>query len=1082
MNPADENTCVWESTASTQTNNPQTLIHNSTYLNFADRDTVKIEIDTTNYTKSYDVTFTFNPKTGEFSWTKAENVPTISVIGTDGRVKNSVDTNMKSLNNRVGKTDFDIDTINRVTYGECFVKAQVVAGESVTFTTRVNPNANGNYDYYVAGWVINGKGLYSGTYAFSTDDSTVVPIYFHTNEWLTANNVSTVTVYAVADMDIVNWNKYFAAYTWYNVGGVTKYEQFGPWSGQLMIPVTGLDNVYYTFIETSSKDGVAISGISFNNYSKNDGGYQTDIDTDYAKIQTYDYYEFIALLGDGKENITFVIKDTNDTYNSTRVNGTKVNIANGNWDFVQYTDYSGLKNDIFGNDIEAIDSTLDDANALYIIQAGNKSVKNGTFVGQWCVECYLYNAAGAYIGKCYSYELHDEDSAIWTKLAAYEGQRAYISYEHVNLGRYDGEWYGDSDLSVTINIAVNVGLMGADGKYVIDTDGAVNEADYGTGYIDVTYQNVDVTRGTTVTLSAMPKTGYKFIGWYSVDGTLFSTNNTVTVTAAIGTTYTAVFEELAEGIFNVNHYIYQATGTADYNPIAHGGNAILYVGIQNLTQSTGTSLLKGNSASIEAVEGDELIITIATDATGVDKFYAWYTDAIDGDGKTTFEEVGVDSFDNLYDNKGTVVGRSDIVYFQFRHIVGKELFSMNLYSDLMHFDQKATLVYQYTDRYENVKSYYVPYILTDEEIDGFAGNNFTPLTPAYISAPDNAWVNTILANAPYVEDFFKDTTWIINEAMYDTMSFHLWATQPYTLYTVTSQIGTDVIVNQVPFNTVLQLDAMELSASATREGFWYNDVNNNGKYDDTIDIILTYRSQYGYRVTQDMSINYQNQDGYDYDFNVSVDAPVYGREQTTDSKGNVTSDKVIIDYIINILTPYFYGRENDYKPIYNGKPVDEDWGGNHCTIETLQAEGFKISYGVILEQVASINIGKDFDGDIEAAKAQAALKGFGTATDEETLKKFVEAGKNGWINGNGSTYGTLFDASNHNITNKNRVQFVISFNNTESYQNRFYNVYSYVTVTTPDGVTTTYISNVQTLNIYETGVEEANVSDNTTFA
>ncbi len=1090
VNPTNENSHFWNAATLNATGNPQTLTATGAYQ--ASPKYVKVEIDTTSYTKAYDVTFTFNPTTGQFSWTKAENVPTISVIGTDGRGTNSADTNMNSANDRVGKTDFDIDTVNRINYHTYYAQAQVVAGEPVTFTTQVNPNADGTYDYYVAGWVINGtefvsatslgKGLYSGSYVFTEDDTTVVPVYFHTNEWLTANGVSTVTVYAVADMGITNWNQYFASYTWYKDAGAKKYEQFGAYPGQLMIPIAGLDNVYYTLIETSAYDGTPISGVTFSNYAPGDG--MDTVVTDYSNIQTYDYYEFIALLEDGKENITFVIKDTNDTYNASRVNGGTVDIANGNWDFVQYTDYSGLKTDIFGNDIEDIDSTLSDSNALYVIQAGDKNYSGvGNLDGQWYVDCYLYTASGAYIGKCYSYELHDEDSAIWTTLAAYENQRAYISYEHVNGARYDGEWYGDSDLSVTINLAVNVALMGANGQYVIDTEGNVNEADYGTGYIEAIYQNMDVTRGTVVTLSAMPKVGYKFVGWYSADGTLFSNNTTVTVTAAIGTTYTAVFEALAEGSFYVNHYIYQGLGNTNYYiPDVHGGNAVLYVGIQNITQGTGTTLIKGNSASLEATEGDELYITIATDATGADKFYAWYTDAIDGDGNPTFEEVGVDSDDNLYNNNGTVVGRSDIVYFQFKHTVG-ELFSMNLYSDLMPQSIDVTLVYKYNDRYDNIKTYSVPYILTDEEVDGFAGNNFMPYTPAFISSTDGSWVNTVIANAPYVEDYYKDTTWIISSAMYDTMTFNLWATQPYTMYTVTSQIGSDVIINQVPYNTVLELDAMKLSANATREGFWYNDVDHDGKYDETVDIILTYRSHYGYRVTQDMSINYENKYDYNYDFDVSLDAPVYGREQTTDSKGNITSDKIYVDYIINILTPHFYGRWNDYTPYYNGQVVTEDWQGNHCTIETLLREGVyeSISYGIILEQVTSLDIANDYNGVYSDAKLEAESKGFGTATDEETLKAFVEAGNNGWII-NGSRYGTLMDATSHNITNKNRIQFVVGFNNTEKNQNRFYNVYSYVTVTTDDGVTSTYISNVQTLNIYETAVKDATVSDNTTFA
>ncbi|MBQ8001602.1 MAG: starch-binding protein [Ruminococcus sp.] len=1090
VNPTNEKSYFWNAATAHATGNPQTLVATGAYQ--SSPNFVKVEIDTSDYTKAYDVTFTFNPTTGEFSWTKAENVPTISIIGTDGRGINQADADMSSSNDRVGDTYFDADTVNRVNEHTYYAEAQVVAGSPVTFYTQVNDNGAGGYDYYVAGWVVNGtefvsatalgKGLYSGSYVF-TEDSDIVPIYFHTNDWLTAKGVKTVTVYAVADKTITNWDEYFAAYTWYKTGGTTKYEQFGNWPGQLMIPVAGLDGVYYTIIETTSPDGVQISGISFNNYSNGD-----TIDVvvhDHSNIQTYDYYEFIALLEDGKENITFVIKDTNDTYNSNRVSTSSIDITNGNWDFVQYTDYSGLKTDIFGNNIESIDSTLSDDNALYIIQAGNKNVTDSTLDGQYYVECYLYNASGTYLGKCYSYELHDEDSAIWTTLSAYKNQRAYISYETVNGARYDGEWYGDSDVSVTVNLAVNVALM-TNGSFTAKTDSPVNEADYGTGYINATYQNVDVTRGATVTITATPKTGYKFVGWYSADGSLFTTNTTITVTAAIGTTYTAVFEALEKGNYYVNHYIYQGVGTSSYVPSAHGGNAVLYVGIDNQTKGTTAGFSARESAYIAAEEGDMLLITIATDATGADKFYAWYTNAVDKYGLTTFEEVGVDSVDNIYNNNGTVVGRNDIVYFQFYYTVkDNDSYSMTLYSDLMPVSVNVTLVYQYTDRYENVKSYYVPYTLTTEEVEGFEGNGNTPYTPAYISG--DGWVNTIIANAPRVEDYYKDTTWKINSAMYDTMTFHLWATQPYTTYTVTTTVttetGSNVVVNKVPYNTVVDLDIREIAPDASYTGFWYNDVNNNGTYESTVDIMLTYGPYYGYRVTQNMAVNYQPvNSAEDYEFNVSLDAPVYGREQTTDDKGNNKTDVVVVDYLINIITPYFY-LGSDFTPIYKGEVItDADWNKTLVTIESLEDAGYTVEYGVILQQVGTFKVDADYAGDFTAAEAAAKEKGYGTATDAEILKSFLATDSTkGWI-GETGTYGYKYDASNHNITNKNRVLFVFEHNNTESNQNRFYNVYSYLTVTTPDEVTTTYISNVQTLNIYTEGNKDAVVENNTSFA
>ncbi|MBQ3073600.1 MAG: starch-binding protein, partial [Ruminococcus sp.] len=108
VNPTNENSHFWNAATNGATGNPQTLTATGAYQSSPNQ--VKIEIDTTDFNKAYDLVITFNPKTGEFSWTKAENVPTIDVIATDGRGKNEADVNMDSGNGRVGKTYFDIDT------------------------------------------------------------------------------------------------------------------------------------------------------------------------------------------------------------------------------------------------------------------------------------------------------------------------------------------------------------------------------------------------------------------------------------------------------------------------------------------------------------------------------------------------------------------------------------------------------------------------------------------------------------------------------------------------------------------------------------------------------------------------------------------------------------------------------------------------------------------------------------------------------------------------------------------------------------------------------------------------------------
>ena len=1100
--PMDNDKQMWQATTANNEVNGQVLSQQGAFT--ASPKYVKILIDKDDFNKHYEVIFTFNSNTREFSWEVVESGALITIIGTDGRGANIKDVATVTVTDRVGKTYFDKDTVKRVTSFSLYEQATANAGTPVTFYTQVKKNtATGNYDYYVAGWVLNGtqfikatsvgNGLYTGSYVF-TQDSDIVPVYFHTSDWLSTNGKYTVTVYAVMDNTIANWNKYMAAYTW-DKNTTNTYEQFGPYAGQLMIPVAGLDGVYYTYVEYEKDDNgnaTGVAGILFNNYAPGDKSKHDTIVNPTGILQTYDYYEFVALLEDGKENITFVIKHTNDRYNKDIVKEESITSFNkADWDFVPYTDYSNLKTDIFGTNIENIYSTLSDADALYIIQAGDKNYQNSDAVvnGQYQVESYLFNSNGEYLGKCVSYELHDKDAAIWSKLGEYIGQKVYISYEALSGQRYDGEWYGDANVSVTINVGVDVALTSDGGKtFAKNTAADKNIADYGKAYINGSNQNVDVTRGEEIDISATPLTGYRFIGWFSEKGVLFSENPHEVLTSATGTTYTAVFEKLESGYFYVNHYIYQGNGTADNVPKAHGGSAQLYVGIENVTDKTSVKLALGNTAYIKATEGDKLVITIATDAIGSDKFFAWYVDAVNKYNLTTFEEVGVDSDDNIYNNNGTVVGRNDMVYYQFEYTVGKT-FSINLYSDLTQVSDKIVLEYEYYDRYNNLEKYYVSYELSDQEILGFAGNNNTPMTPAYITSSNGDWDNTILKYAPFVSDFYKDVVWTITEASYDTLTFKLRASQSDKLYTATLQSGNTVLVNQVKYGELLEADAEVIfPETAGKKGFWYNDVNSNGVYDDGTDIILTYSSLYAYRITTDMVMGYELTDSYDFD--IQIDAPVYGREQTSDDEGNNVSDLIYVDFVVNVLTPFFYGEDNEFEQWYNGELVkDEFWGGGHVTIEALEKAGYEIEYGLIMEQVGSFKTTEDGGkyADFDAAYEAAVNAGMGTASSDERISDvantyLVDNKKStntvGFVDGDKTKYYYAYSATNQ-PTNVNRVLMTMVYKNTATNRGKYYNVYGFLMVKDPDGNVRYFISNVQEMYFYPTATGQAPVVDGT---
>ncbi|MGN0503644.1 MAG: InlB B-repeat-containing protein [Ruminococcus sp.] len=1062
---------------------------------------VKIPLDMTNASNGYRITFTFNPETGLFSWNAVKKAETIFVYGTDGI--GSGDTYFEVGGSVLGK-----ETSTN------YEKAEVAKNEYFTIYTQIDSATDSEthleYEWYVLGYVINGKdfvyadslgnGLYSASIRLSETESDIVPIYFHTQAYLDFYGIDTTTFYAVVPEGLKNWTTdktYLSAYTWYYTSGNTPeniYSPFGTYPGQLMIPITGLDGVYYTIVENmapgknADNSNVYVSGVTLNNYNST-----TPANEVTANIQTYDFYEFVSYAELKRENITFVLKNHNTNYNKPLVNGTS-NITPGNFTFTPFVNYNNEITDIFGKVMTQAqyDAQVAAGNVLHVVRIGNKNYKvnscgmehpDGTcpLTGEWYVDAYIYDNTGNFIGKCHSYQLSNGDMA--KILAPYSDYAVKVSYEKSTVvnddgsaesnasdaTRYDGEWYADTDNSVEVTISVNVALSTDDGKtFTIKEDAQgnkLNVAEYGTDLVNGK-ASVSVKRNEKITLYAQRVTGYRFVGWATADGKIFSTNISETVDVAIATSYTAIYQELDAGQFYLNHYIYMGEGTADKTeiPDAHNGRGDLYVQIENLTQKTDTGLLKQNSVNLAATEGDNLRITIATDPAGIDTFFAWYVNAIGLTG-TTYEEVGVDSLDNLampgnggtYTNPNTVIGETGLVYFQFNHTVGKQ-FNLTLYSDIIRVTSNKKLIYRYNDRNMGMKEYVVNYELTPDEIVGFEGNNFRPYTPSDA---------IITKYAPFVGDYYKDVDWVISDFSADECV--LWGVNRTKYYSITSNIEGFVSTQQATYNSVVNYDASELGF--TRGGFWYKDINGNLTYDEGVDPIIANGTTYSYRVTDNICIGYVSEKIND--FTVSVDDPVYGREQQTDSNGNNKSDKVVVDYMVNMVTPNVYGDGSGFTPWYKGEQINDNWSGQMVTIESLEKAGYTVSFGVLLEQVDLNYVvpeieypGYDFL-TFEEALADAQSHGYGTAT--ENVGAILNSMTGTTKVQDGKYYINYNRTDAVKLTNKNRYLFTIELNNTLDNRAAFYNVYAYMTVTTPDGVTTTYISNVQTLNIHTMG-------------
>lgn len=1080
-----------------------------------------VTIDLGTNSNGVSVEFAFDNASGTLSWTVTQMKETVNVTVSYGMNQNEADV---ADGKDIGTTYFEVDgnivySFNATDGGV----AKIAKGEKATVYTSINKAAwkNGTPIHRVEGWVIDGTGFipatssdgvtFYGTYNF-TEDCKITPIYFHTDAWLTANKVSTVTVYAVLDTltdttpthNIKEWQDGISVYTWfYDSSRNNTYKQFDTWTGQYMIPVG--NGVYKSYVETvgasgddysnSSFKGLTISGITFTNVMK-----ATSTTSDW--VQSYDYYEFKSLIDDGRYNITYVLRNHNTSINKDKNPGDSITTSNYKW--MDYIDYSGNIMDIYRN-VTKTRATSTTDNTLYIVRSGPYNItasndRNGLADGEFYLKAKIYDASGNLIDTCLTYELVDPESQFFTNLKVkeaeiqatdptftYVGGTVKVSYEAENdkdyngntqATRYDGEWYGDLTDTTKVDINVLVGFTADNGVTIDVKDTNANE--YGTATVN-NEASYEVIRGGKATLLASEQSGYKFIGWYYTvkddngnisASTLLTTEYTTDIEASIAATYVAVYRERTGGEFDVLNLKYAGDVSDPSVPYSHGGESYRYVEVVhkhiNGTTTTTTYEKTANGLSIPGVsEDDELTITIYTEAYyPEDYFYAWYMEVRDDEGKiVNFEEVAVSK---------SYVGSKEEVSFTFNYTVKQGDNGITIYSDIYHKEITKDIIYIYQDRYNNTKQYVkTKYTLSTE-------------TELLNGVPDE---ETIIKYAPWVEDLYKDTMWVFVEDKFTEDSWTLVATQAPTEYTVNVFVGDDYKKTYTGvYDSAVEIIATSIDKNATNNGFWYEDCGTTkGSYDDG-DVIVAYGRYYGLRIKKDVDIRYTYGADIVLDYELVLDEAIYGREQSGE---NGAVDKIYVDYLASIHVPYFSGQtlpngEKITEVVYDGSKILA--ANTPVTLETLEKYGYTVEHGIILEQVGTFKVQDGDYADFDAAEAAAIAEGYKTATSNENLAKVIESDlEKGWgkafgisdvKTGSTDEYYTVYDLSDGFISNKNRYPFTYILTNSVSTRGRFYNVYAYIAITDADGKTEYYFSNMQTLNTYYAGTNTSDAYEN----
>lgn len=668
--------------------------------------------------------------------------------------------------------------------------------------------------------------------------------------------------------------------------------------------------------------------------------------------------------------------------------------------------------------------------------------------------------------------------------------------------RIDGQWYYsaqhdfDSNVKVAITTATGTAITTSNTNIEVDSNSANN-----TGYIGSTsgtkatlddntthtYSNVT----TEAELKATVGSGYVFVGWYIYDGSSYVKINDnfadINTTMLMKKNYTivAVVRQVGQGDLVITHSRY--TGSS---PEAHDGTGKYYVSavVNPGTASERTIAEALNSITVSGLTAsDTLQIKLRTVCNGVDTFYAWYEEALNADYTRTgnYYEICSETEDPLGETEAsyTFFEADCSTFFNGNTLARK---TIDLYSDIVHVSAFATLTYKYYDRFETsganqMVSYTVKKVpLSDDEIAA----GFIPSD------------TTISKYAPKVVDtIYTDTKWTIAGTKVERAASNvtLMATQtPKDCYvgylpnsavasTLLQSLTTEAAVEDVPvwtnktveFNSWLIDDNADID-NPQEADFYVNapmsytytsggtsktwsfvrfDVYSRDRLTGEIgNVIFSSNDNYfGYRIYSDCVIYpVYSLASVTPELTAVIEPAILNREVYGDSAS--ATDKLYADLIVSYINA----------AAATGGAVPEEIRANETT--------YSIETGVILDKSVNLNT-----ADYNTLKT-AALNGTTDTTDT------IIAGYSGFTalasvetlakNSSSTTSGNLTKYINDNshLTNKNRLDKVFRYNNTEAAQKRVFAAYSYVVIRdSSNNIVAWAVSNQQRFNLCYVG-------------
>lgn len=932
--------------------------------------------------------------------------------------------------------------------------------------------------YYVYAFNINGmrypaleikNGVYRTNYVVSGDEVNVeiTPIFYNKN---TEENGDYITVYLDASELDGRWGNTIACYSYYYNDTDSAYET-SKYPGQPML--LGPNGLYYTRVPRyaysdgakrvdSNGNPYPVSGVTFNSFTE--GGLHHSL---YPEIehnyQTYDYDDFKYITELGYDTVRCEIRYRNNTTtNQTTLLGQNVNNApeklgstinvdtyeaiNG-WN--NLFDYDRNLTDILGN---RLTDEQKKANPLHVVTVGNQN----TSVGKWSTVWYVYDQNGDYVTKGVPSDfiprVNEADNTTAYKAIQAKGltglpvkvtfeseQGAGSSVDSGNSGyRCSARWlYTNSDQEATVDVSVQY-RNNASSDWISDTNEA-STAVSGLATIDGVTSKTFENRNVTAQINAVPKNGYVFVEWGTVDdeGNYSKLENIKSAASEFivnnNQHLVARFEKVEEGSLVLTHRKYNG-------PDAVGGNGAYLIAA--VVKGEGGEVLASFPAdeyqiiipNIQQYLGCDIEITMTTKMRGINTFIDWYMLSPEGDydnitqsedvwGKTgEVSQTIVQSVNDLYSGSALVVN------------------ALHYYSDIARVTRKAVLNYKYYNRFNEVRTYTKPVDLDDEYIDT---NGYT-ITD-----------KLIYDNAPAIEDLYKDCVWKITEqtTSKNGTTATIWGTHSESPCNVHLDDGINAAVDkQVEYNNYLKNDNNEFyeAPNADENGtpFAYWLVTKDGK-----EVARCYANEFNLKIVDHYTITAVYEETRESSLTISE--PKYTREQFTDESGNVKSDYLYVDFIVAYMNS-------------NGILLSGDL-----------ASTMDYHTGLIVEFDRDIKVS---DADADNAKLSSPLTDYTYAdsTYIETLatdKSIVSGSLK--IDPNDDTRALYkFEINNADYNNKNRIDYFVKFENKKSFRHYVMKAYYYVYYTDSNGDIVYQQTAPQYFCLFEIGNSTAETNNN----